>query len=85
MSLNIKDKRTHDMVRELAGSTGETLTEAVRIAVQERLARIKARGRTERPLAERLNEIALRCARQPVRRLRGADEILGYDDRGMPR
>ncbi len=85
MPLNIKDKRTHEMAHELASATGESLTEAVRVAVQERLARVKARGRAARSLADRLNQIGVRCARQRVRRRRSEDEILGYDERGMPR
>ncbi len=39
MPLNIKDERTHELARRLAAVTGETMTEAVRIALQERLKR----------------------------------------------
>jgi len=83
MSLNIKDERTHDLARRLAAATGETLTEAVRRAVQERLQREEARGGGGR-LADRLDEIALHCAALPVRRARSENDILGYDDRGLP-
>ncbi|MGE3932887.1 MAG: type II toxin-antitoxin system VapB family antitoxin [Rhodospirillaceae bacterium] len=85
MSLNIKDERTHAMVRELAATTGESQTEAVRIAVQERLARLRAQRKGGRRLAERLNEIALHCASLPRRNDLTDDEILGYDERGLPR
>lgn len=42
-------------------------------------------ARRRRPLAERLNEIALRCATRPVLSRESEDEILGYDERGVPR
>ena len=47
MSLNIKDSRTHELVRRLAAATGETQTEAVWVAVRERLRRVEA-GRGDR-------------------------------------
>jgi antitoxin VapB len=83
MSLNIKDQRTHELVRRLAALTGETMTEAVRVAVQERL-KYQLAGRGGRPLGERLREIARHCATLPVISQRGEDETLGYDERGLP-
>ena len=85
MPLNIKDSRTHDLARRLAATTGESLTEAVRVAIQERLARIEGRGRAGRRLADRLSEIARHSGALPVRRHRSEEEILGYDERGLPR
>lgn len=43
MSLNIKNQQTHDLARELADLTGESLTEAVTVAVRERLQRLRTR------------------------------------------
>ncbi len=83
MSLNIKDQKTHELARRLAAATGETLTEAVRIALQERLRRIET-GRSGQNLVDRLDEIALHCASLPVRRIRSEDEILGYNEQGLP-
>jgi len=85
MSLNIKDQRTHELVRRLAEATGKTMTEAVRIAVQERLRRVQARrSGGGRELARRLDEIAQHCAALPVRRMRTEDDILGHNERGFP-
>jgi antitoxin VapB len=84
MPLNIKDERTYDLVRRLSAVTGETLTEAVRIAVQERLKRMESRRHGGRRLADRLDEIARHCASLPVLRQRTEDDILGFDRRGMP-
>jgi antitoxin VapB len=43
------------------------------------------RERTHRRLADELDEIARQCARLPVRDGRTADEMLGYDENGLPR
>jgi len=59
MALNIKDPQTDALARELAQTTGETITEAVTVAVRERLERLQA-GRRPRRLADELDEIALR-------------------------
>jgi antitoxin VapB len=41
MALNIKDASVHEAVRQLAAITGESETQAVAIAVHERLARLQ--------------------------------------------
>ncbi len=43
LSLNIKNDQTHGLARELAELTGESLTEAVTVAVRERLHRLRTR------------------------------------------
>ena len=83
MSLNIKDSEADTLVRRLAQATGETITEAVTVAVKERLERLRA-GRRARSLADELDEIALRCASLPVLDERPEEEILGYDAHGLP-
>lgn len=42
-ALNIKNDETYALARELADEAGESLTEAVTIAVRERLERLKLR------------------------------------------
>jgi antitoxin VapB len=84
MALNIKDHDADVLARELADATGETITEAVTVAVKERLERLRA-GRRRRRLADELDEIAVRCASLPVLDERTEDEILGYDAEGLPR
>jgi antitoxin VapB len=81
--LNIKDPDADRLARTLAQATGETITEAVSVAVRERLERLRA-GRRPRSLADELDEIALRCASLPVLDERPEDEILGYDTHGLP-
>jgi antitoxin VapB len=84
MAINIKDPETDGLARELAQATGETLTQAVEVAVRERLERLRA-GRPVRGLATELDAIALRCAALPVLDERPEAEILGYDEQGLPR
>jgi len=84
MALSLKDPEVDRLAREVAARTGETLTAAVAVALRERLARLKGRRR-RRPLREELREIARRCAALPTLDERSADEIVGYDERGLPR
>ncbi len=84
MAINIKDPETDRRARELAARTGETLTTAVGTAIAERLERVRGR-RPVRDLAAELDAIAERSGRLPVVDARPADEILGYDDVGLPR
>ncbi len=83
MTLNIKDPKADALVRELARTTGESITTAVTVAVRERLERV--RGAAPTSLREReLTAIALRAATRPERDRRSAEEILGYDADGLP-
>jgi hypothetical protein len=63
VDLNIKDETTHELVRRLAAVTGESLTEAVRVAVQERLRRVEANrgGQNLATAWTKLPAIALHC------------------------
>jgi antitoxin VapB len=86
MGMNIKNAEVHAMAQELAQLTGQNLTNAVKMAVEQTLARVKANRDLprSRPLGQRLNEIALRCASLPDDDRRSPDEILGYDASGLP-
>ncbi len=83
MQLNIKDADTHAMAKRLASLTGESMAKAVKRAIQEELAQVeKMRGGS--PLADELDRIALYCAKLPRRDGRSTDEIIGYDENGLP-
>ncbi|MFN2426735.1 MAG: type II toxin-antitoxin system VapB family antitoxin [Candidatus Binatia bacterium] len=84
MALNIRNAETERLADELAKLLGETKTEAVTKALRDRLARVR-RERSRTPLAEELDRIALHCASLPVLDNRTADDILGYDENGLPR
>lgn len=84
MALNIKDEETDRLARELAAATGETITVAARRAIEERLQRIRAR-QTAVSSARTLDEIIHRGRARAMLDPRSADEIIGYDDDGIPR
>jgi antitoxin VapB len=84
MAMNIRNPEAERLAAELARQTGETKTEAVIKALKDRLARVR-RERSKRRLADELEEIAEHCASLPVLDSRSADEILGYDERGLAR
>jgi antitoxin VapB len=85
MALNIRDPEVHRLARAVADATGETMTRAVGIALAERLQRL-----TEMPEAERRRRIealmamARQFAELPVEDPRPIDEILAYDENGLP-
>jgi antitoxin VapB len=84
VALSLKDPEADRLAREVVARTGETLTTAVIVALRERLARLKGRRR-RRALRDELREIGERCAALPTIDDRTADDILGYDDLGVPR
>lgn len=84
MALSLKDPETDRLAREVARLTGESLTEAVRKALAERLERERLRrGRPRQGVAEALTALALECAALPDFDTRSPDEIIGYDKSGM--
>jgi antitoxin VapB len=84
VALSIKDPEADQLARELAARTGETVAEAVVKALRERLLREQEQSGRPR-LREELAAIRKRCAALPVLDARTADEILDYDERGLPR
>jgi antitoxin VapB len=84
MSLNIKNEETHRLAHELAGLTGESLTAAISLALQERLDRIQ-RSR-QGNLSDRLLKIGKECAahlEEPFLTIEHGDPL--YDEKGMPK
>ncbi|ALA18222.1 type II toxin-antitoxin system VapB family antitoxin [Chelatococcus daeguensis] len=86
MALNIKSAETERLAREVAALTGETITEAVRKALEMRLE--QAREEREKEIARQM--AALRVIQEDVRRLgplpkitkRDFDELWGELDDG---
>jgi antitoxin VapB len=80
--LNIKDAETHALAAQLAQSEGKTLAQVVKEALREKLDRTadKRRG-----LARELLELGEECSKLPVLDPRTPDEIMGYDEYGVPR
>lgn len=80
MALNIKDPETDRLARELAAETGESLTVAMRRAIEDRLRTV----RRTTPAADDLDEIIRRGRARQVLDDRPEADILGYGDDGMP-
>ena len=82
MALSIKSDEADHLARELAAETGETLTEAVVIALRERLDREHAKHGAR--MQTRLARLAADVAMLPVADGRTPEDIIGYDDTGLP-
>ena len=83
MALNIRNPQANRLATELAALAGESRTDAVIKALGDRIERIR-QERTGRSMAEDLMEIGRHCASLPVYDTRTEDEILGYDEFGVP-
>ena len=84
MALNFKDQETDSLARQVANLTGESLTEAVRGALRLRL-RDEQLKRGESPWDDaEIDAILRRFRALPLLDDRTDDEILGYDENGLP-
>lgn len=84
MALNLKNPEAERLARELARRQGASITDAVTAALRAELERERRRLRPK-PVSDRLLEIARRYAALPTLDARSAEEILGYDEAGLPR
>lgn len=84
MALSIKNPETERLARELARTTGETLTEAVTKAVRDRLVRETGRTDDFEHWMEGIREIQRRVAQLPVLEDGTDEELIGYDESGLP-
>ncbi|WP_375157958.1 type II toxin-antitoxin system VapB family antitoxin [Bradyrhizobium sp. RDT46] len=84
MALSIKDPETEQLARSLAQLTGETITTATKRAIEERLRRLAGQNSKD-ALLEDMAEIRRRWSEMRVVDDRSSEEILGYDEHGLPR
>jgi antitoxin VapB len=84
MALSIKSMEVERLAREISAKTGESLTGAIQKALEERLNRLRNQRKSQ-ILGAQLEEILRRVDQLPILDRRTADEILGYDDHGLPR
>ena len=84
MPISIKSPEADRLARQLAAATGETITVAVTIAMRERLAREERKRESKRFLLADIMAIADHCASLPVLDTRTEDEIMGWDENGLP-
>jgi antitoxin VapB len=84
MALSIKDPETERLARNLALLTGENITTATKRALEERLRRVGGHYRKANLLQD-LAEIRGRWSALPILDERMPDDILDYDEHGLPR
>jgi antitoxin VapB len=104
MALKIEHPAVEELARELAKRTGESVEDAVAMAIRERLGRNRPDvGSVEDPIVEEIRQrmllqprpdpestrAAIREIRESLKKLpvldnRTPDEILGYDEFGLP-
>lgn len=85
MALTVQDPEATRLAHELAQRQGRSVSEAVVHALREVLDRERRRDGPSRPNAEGLLAIGRHCASLPVLDTRSEDDILGYDEYGLPR
>lgn len=85
MALSIKDPEADRLAREVARITGETITQAVVTSLRERLAKVERTPAEIDAIVEDAMAIVRHAASLPVLDARTADEIIGYDEFGLPR
>ena len=81
MALSIKTAEADRLARQLAALTGESLTEAVTVAIRERIQRLRP---GDDVFLERIRRLQDEIAAMPVVDPRTGDEIIGYDENGLP-
>ena len=84
MPLSIRNPRAEALVRDIAARTGVSMTQAIVMALEERLGKLRSRRETT-VAARELLRIAKRINRHRTRNQRTPEAILGYDKRGVPR
>ena len=82
MALSIKHPEADRLARQLADETGETITEAVTKAIRERL--VRETGEDKDAVRAEIDRIVAEVAMLPVLDDRTPDEIIGYDEHGLP-
>lgn len=82
VALNLKSREAHELAKQLAELTGQSMTQSVVDALREAVARRTPRATAKRELLER---IAAHCAALPILDDRTIEQILGYDEHGVPR
>ena len=81
-SMNIRSAKVDQLAQRLARLTGEDVETALERAIEERLSRVAPPTSTDRKAA--LDSFFERASRMPVLDPRSAEEIIGYDGRGLP-
>ncbi len=83
MSLNIKNEETYKLAQALSKETGETMTDAVTVALRERLERLRRESK-KKNMARDLLDIGARFSKLVKGKPFSHGEFL-YDENGLPK
>jgi antitoxin VapB len=81
VGLNIKNPTVERLAKELAAETGETMTSAIQVALEERLLKLR-RERDVEERIRRIDEILARSGPTPPGVTSDHSDL--YDDDGLP-
>jgi antitoxin VapB len=84
MTLHIKNFEADTLARELADRLNTSVTEAVVMALREKLDAERRRASPARARRDAIRAIQQRVAAAPLLDTRSDDDIIGYDDHGLP-
>ena len=82
MRLNIKDRKVYCLAKRVAKITGESMTRAVAVALQERLARLQ--GSRKKMSVNEMLALGLKMREKLKLPIIDHAELL-YDERGLPK
>jgi antitoxin VapB len=86
MGILIRNSETEAKIRKLAKKTGRTLTAAIDHAVDQELAKLPARRRKKGYVdRKKLEDVLSYFDSLPVDDTRSHEEIIGYDEHGLPK
>lgn len=81
--ISIRNPLAEKLAREVAQSTGTTMTDAIIEALEEKKERLTVSNAVEKLRFSRIMETAEICMNLPDLDTRSPDEILGYNDEGV--
>jgi antitoxin VapB len=84
MAISIKSPEADRLARQLAAATGESITVAIINAMRERLVREERKRQNIEALLDEVRAISHHCASLPLLDSRTDDEIMGWDENGLP-
>jgi antitoxin VapB len=83
MALSIRNKKAEQLAREVSEACDTSMTQVIIDALEEKKQKLQHGRGTEKARFLEIQAVGKRCAALPDRDTRAADEILGYDDRGV--
>ena len=84
MPISIKREETVRLARALKQQTGKPMARVIHEALEESFGRLSATSPDPQQRLAEMRAISRRVAGLPNRDTRSADEVIGYDENGLP-